>query len=256
VQQHLSPTHSVAAGLRSLPRTNKPFAATQAAWRFFANERVTLPLLAEPIIAHARELSVAHSAHYSLVMDDFSDLKFTTHENKADRIRLCNNLEFGYFLQAGLLVSAISGEPLAPLYIGLEATDGVHCSRRETPLPRRRQLDELNRTFGYIENLELPQPCVHIFDRPADSLLHLRRFERCGRKFVIRSNDVRRVTHQGTSKLLKEVEESLQNELKYVREVEHQGKKAWQYVAETTVILEQSGRTKQATASNLNKRKL
>ena len=256
MQQHLSPTQSVAAGLRALPRTNKPFAATQAAWRFFANERVSLPLLAEPIINHAREISFVHSAHYSLVMHDFSDLKFTTHEHKKDRIRLCNNLKFGYFLQAGLLVSDISGEPLAPLYIGLEATDGVQSSRRETPLPRRRQLDELNRTFGYLENLGLPTPCVHIFDRQADSLLHLRRFGKCRRKFVIRSNDVRRVRHQGVSKLLKEVEETLEDELKMVREIEHRGKKAWQYVAETTVILEQSGRTKQATASNPNKRKL
>jgi hypothetical protein len=256
VQQHLSPTQSVAAGLRALPRTNKPFAATQAAWRFFANERVTLPLLVEPIIAQARELSAVNSSHYALVMHDFSDLKFTTHENKKDRIRLCNNEEYGYFLQAALLVSDISGEPLAPLYIGLEAADGVHSSRRERPLPRRRQLDELNRTFGYLDNLDLPPPCVHIFDRQADSLLHLRRFARCARKFVIRSNDVRRVRHQGVSKLLKEVEESLQNELKYVREVEHQGKRAWQYVAETTVILEQMGRTRQPTATQPEKRKL
>jgi len=256
VQQHLSPTQSVAAGLRTLSRTNKPFAATQAAWRFFANERVTLPVLAEPIIAHAREISLVHSSHYALVMHDFSDLNFTTHENKTDRIRLCNNLEFGYFLQAGLLVSDISGEPLAPLYIGLAAEDGVHSSRREKPLPRRRQLDELNRTFGDIENLGLPQPCVHIVDRQADSLLHLRRFARCARKFVIRSNDVRRVTQRGESKLLKEVEESLQNELKYVRQVEHRGKRAWQYVAETTVVLEQMGRTNRATADARKKRQL
>ncbi len=246
----------MAAGLRALPRTNKAFAATQAAWRFFANERITLPLLAAPIITQAKELSSVHSERYALVMHDFSDLKFTTHENKKDRIRLCNNEEFGYFLQAGLLVSDLSGEPLAPLYIGLEAAAGVHSSRRELPLPRRRQLDELNRTFGYVENLELPVPCVHIVDRQADSLLHLRRFARCGRKFVIRSNDVRRVRHQGASKLLKEVEESLQNELKKVREVEHRGKRAVQYVAETTVILEQMGRTKRATASEPNKRKL
>ncbi len=247
MQQHLSPTQSVAAGLKTLPRTNKAFAATQAAWRFFANERVSLPLLAEPIIARAREISSVHSARYALVMHDFSDLNFTSHESKADRIRLCNNLEFGYFLQAALLVSDIDGSPLAPLYIGLEASDGVHSSRREKPLPRRRQLDELNRTFGYIENLDLPQPCVHIIDRQADSLLHLRRFSRCARKFVIRSNQVRRVTHEGHSKLLKEVEESLQNKLKYVREVEHQGKKAFQYVVETVVVLERLGRTKRPT---------
>ena len=256
MQQHLSPTRSVAAGLRSLPRTNKGFAATQAAWRFFANERITLPLLAEPIIVHAREASVSLSARYCLVMQDFSDLKFTTHENKLDRIRLCNESEYGYFLQSGLLVSDLDGSPLAPLYIGLEAADGVHSSRRETPLPHRRQLDELNRTFGYIQGIGLAKACVHIFDRQADSVLHLRRFARCGRKFVIRSNDVRRVMFNGVSKLLKEVEESLQSELKKVREIEHQGKKAWQYVAETRVSLNGAGRTKRPTAAEPNKRKL
>lgn len=254
MQQHLSPTQSVAAGLRTLPRTNKAFAATQAAWRFFANERVTLPLLAEPIIARAREASSSLSTRYALVMHDFSDLEFTTHESKQDRIRLCNQLEFGYFLQSGLFVSDLDGSPIAPLYIGLEAADGVHSSRRERPLPRRRQLDELNRTFGYIEGLGLAQPRVHVFDRQADSLLHLRRFERCRRKFVIRSNDVRRVQFQGASKLLKEVEASLQGKLKKVRQIEHQGKKAWQYVAETKVILNNPGRTKRPTKADPNKR--
>ena len=169
---------------------------------------------------------------------------------------MCNNLEFGYFLQSAILVSDVDGSPLAPLYLGVEAATGVHSSRRQTPLPRRRQLDELNRTFGYIEGIGLDKGCVHIVDRQADSLLHLRRFARCGRKFVIRSNDVRRVRHRGANKLLKEVEESLQNELKYVREVEHRGKRAWQYVTETTVVLEQMGRTKCPAATAPNKRKL
>lgn len=81
-------------------------------------------------------------------MPDFSALEFTTHARKGDRIRLCNQQEYGYFLQAAVLVSDISGAPLAPLYIGLAAADGVHSSRRATPLPARRQLDELNRPFG------------------------------------------------------------------------------------------------------------
>lgn len=256
MQQHLSPTQSVAAGLRALPRTNKPFAATQAAWRFFANERVTLPVLAEPIIAQAKELIAVYASRYALVMHDFSDLNFTTHETKADRIRLCNNQEFGYFLQAALLVSDVSGNPLAPLYLGVEAADGVHSSRREKPLPRRRQLDELNRTFGYLEGLELGLPCVHIVDRQADSLLHLRRFARNSRKFVIRSNEVRRVRHEGESKVLREVDAHLQSELRFEREVEHRGKRAVQYVAETTVSLEQMSKTKRPTAANRQQRKL
>ncbi len=256
VRQHLSLSQSVASGLRALPKTKEPFAAAQAAWRFFANERVSLPSLAEPLIDYAGQVSDSKVNRYALVMHDFSDLNYTTHESKADRIRLCNNLEQGYFLQSALLVSDIEGEPLAPLYIGLEADDGVHSSRREKPLPRRRQLDELNRTFGYVEGLGLAKPCVHIVDRQADSLLHLRRFIRCGRQFVIRSNDVRRVKLGEESLLLKEVEERIKEDFQYVREVKYPGRKAFQYVAETEVVLDRIGRTKRPTKEQPDKRKL
>src|SRR2546427_13048805 len=53
VQQHLSTAESVAAGLRMLPQTTLPFSAAQAAYRFYANDRLSLPQLAEPILAHA-----------------------------------------------------------------------------------------------------------------------------------------------------------------------------------------------------------
>lgn len=142
MRQHLSLSQSVASGLRSLPKTNGSVAAAQGAWRFFANERVTLPQLAEPLIDHARQISRSKLSRYALIMHDLSDLNFTTHESKADRIRLYNDLEYGYFLQSAMLVSDIAGEPLAPLYIGLEANDGVHSSRREEVLSRRRQLFE------------------------------------------------------------------------------------------------------------------
>ena len=239
VQQHLSPTQSVAAGLRTLPNTSHPFAAAQAAWRFYANERVTLSVLAEPIIAQAKTASVSFSVNYALVMHDFSGLNFSFHESKSDRISLYRTQDLGYFLQSALLVSDATGDPIAPLYLGLEAEDGVYSSRRETVLPRRRQLDELNRTFGYVENLGLAKPCVHIIDRQADSLLHLRRFSRCGRKFVIRSDEIRRVTYQGESLLLKEIEAKIGGQLKKVREIELNGKKAFQYIGEAEVILTQ-----------------
>lgn len=255
VQQHLSPTQSVAAGLRNLPNTSQPFAAAQAAWRFFANDRVTLPVLAEPIIAQAQAASVSSSVNYALVMHDFSGLNFSFHESKQDRISLYRTQDLGYFLQSALLVSDRSGDPLAPLYLGLEAGDGVHSSRRETVLPRRRQLDELNRTFGYVEKLGLAKPCVHIVDRQADSLLHVRRFSRCRRKFVIRSDEIRRVTYESESLLLEEVEAKIKPNLKKVREIELNGKKAVQYVSETEVILERLGRASYRTKENEKKRK-
>ena len=39
----------MAAGVKSLPSTKTAFAATQAAWRFLNNDRVTLPALVEPL---------------------------------------------------------------------------------------------------------------------------------------------------------------------------------------------------------------
>lgn len=237
-----------------MPQTNQPFAAAQAAWRFYANGSVSLPILAEPILAYAREISVSSFDEYALVMHDFSALDFTSHESKEDRITLCRAVDSGYFLQSALLVSDRMGEPLAPLYLGLEAADGVHSSRRDRVLPRRRQIDELNRTFGYIENLQLAKPCVHIVDRQADSLLHLRRFVRCRRRFVIRSDEIRRVNYQGKSLLLKEVEQKIKPKLKFVREVEYQGKRAFQFIGETQLVLDRLGRTRRKTSTDPNKR--
>jgi len=45
---HLSPAQRLAAGLHPPPSVSKPFAAVQAAWRFYANANVTLPQLASP----------------------------------------------------------------------------------------------------------------------------------------------------------------------------------------------------------------
>jgi hypothetical protein len=115
-------------------------------------------------------------------------------------------------------------------------------------------MDELNRTFGYVESLELAKPCVHIVDRQADSLLHLRRFVRCNRVFVIRSDDVRRVEFEGKSLLLEEVGQKLKKEFRYVGEVSYKGKKAKQYVAQTKVVLDRLGRTNRKTKEQLNKR--
>ena len=254
VREHLGSTQSVATGLRSLSPTSKPFSAAQAAWRFFSNERVSLPALAEPIIDYAQEISSSQVNRYALVIHDFSGINFARHESKADRITLYRKQDLGYFLQSALLVSDRTGNPLAPLYMGLEAEGGVYSSRRETPLPRRRQIDELNRTFGFVESLGLAKPCVHIVDRQADSLLHLRRFVRCKRLFVIRSDDVRRVAFEGKSLLLEEVEERIEKHYKRVGKVNYKGKQANQYVAETTVILKRLGRTRRRTKADPNKR--
>ena len=109
----MSVAKSIATGLRSFTPTNKPFTATQAAWRFFANERVSLPALAEPIIEYGREVSAVDLSRYALVMHDFSGINFARHESKSDRITLYRKFDLGYFLQSALLCSSIrSPQPI------------------------------------------------------------------------------------------------------------------------------------------------
>ena len=112
VQQHLSTAKSVAAGLRMLPQTKLPFSAAQAAYRFYANDRVSLPQLAEPILAHAPVAVAAACREWCLVLHDWSPLHYTHHESKKDRIVLYNKNDFGYLMQTALLISDQNGDPL------------------------------------------------------------------------------------------------------------------------------------------------
>lgn len=224
--------------MRGLPRVAGAFSAAQAAWRFYHNESVPLPVLAEPILAAAREACLEHSDRFALVMHDFSGLHYTHHASKGDRVGLYGKDDPGYFLQSALLVCDRDGSPLAPLYIGIDAADGIHSTRRRGRLPRRRQLSELSRAAGHIEGLGLGREAVHIVDRQADSVLHLRRFVRLGRSFVIRSNDIRRVSLEGGGNCrLTEIEERVRPVMRKAGRVEHRGKPAEQYVAEVRVRL-------------------
>ena len=254
MKQHLSTARNTAAGLRALPQTSSAFAAAQAAWRFYANPRFQLAQLAAPILQHAAVAAHSALSDYALVIHDWSPLHYTHHPSKTDRITLYNKNDFGYLLQTALLISDRDGAPLAPLYLGLEAKDGVHSTRRRSPLPSRAGLDEVNRTMGYVERWEWATPCVHLIDREGDSILHLRRFDRCGRTFLVRGNDVRRVEHEGQSRLLSEVEATLRKQFRFSRVVEYKGRPSQQYVAEVTVRLREAARQQRRRDGKLSYR--
>ena len=256
VQQHLSTARGIAAGLRVLPQTTTAMAAALAAYRFYQNERAPLVKVAEPLRAAATLQARAACDSWALVVHDWSPLHYTEHESKQDRIVLYNKHDFGYLWQTALLISDRDGAPLAPLYLGVEAADGLHSTRRATPLPRRPELDELNRTLSHIEQQELSHPCVHLIDRQGESLLHLRRCVRCGRRFLIRSNDVRRVEHGGQSRLLAEVETALAGQFRFSRAVEFKGRTARQYVCETSVTLRQPAHPQRRRAGRVVSRQV
>jgi hypothetical protein len=242
VKQHLSPAQSTAAGLREIPRVGNGMNAAQAAWRFYLNPRASLQELAHPLLDHARQAVADQCASYVLVPTDWSPLHYTHHESKQDRITLYNKNDFGYLLHEALAISDIDGAPLAPLYLGVEAADGLHCPTSASPLEVGHNLDHAIQILKEVSELGLAKAPVFIFDREGDSLWHLRQFAAGDHLFIVRGNDVRRVLHQGQSQLLEEVESLMADQFQFTRKVDYKGRKASQFIAETEVTLDQPAR--------------
>jgi hypothetical protein len=252
----MSTCDSIATGLRVRLTKSSKKAAAKAASRFYDNEAVSLPDLGAPLVARGLQATKEHCQAYVLCVHDVSPLHYTNHPSKTDRRVMYSRDDLGYELESAILISDRDGAPLGVACLNLAAADGVYSTRRETLLPYRPWIDELNRTMGYIEAQHFNRPVVHIIDREADKLLHLRRFARCDRLLVIRANDTRRLEHEGQSRLLSEVEATLSGQFKFSREIEYKGKKAYQYVAETKVVLNEPARYYRKRNGELKQRKI
>jgi hypothetical protein len=237
IVSQLSSAQRLAAGVHSLPTLAKGFATTQAAWRFYNNERVTLPGLCTPLIEHARTSVPECCDDWLLVTLDWSNLHYNGHESKADRIPLSMRKDRGYEMFTALAISDRDGSPIAPLCVELRAQDGLHTTRCPAVQKPASQLDGLAPVMDHLRALPFGKPLVFIIDREADSVAHYRRWESGGKKFVIRADDNRRVSHEGKEQRLCEVAEGLGHRFKTSRPVLYKGKPAVQFVAETIVVL-------------------
>lgn len=229
----------MAAGLRALPGVRKAFASTQAAWRFYGNERSTLEQLAAPLIEAGREALAGSGSRYALIAHDWSHLDYSAHGSKKDRTRLKGRNLWGYELHSALVLSEQTGAPFFVLCQNLLAADGLHSTRSEEILPEVSQLDGLSDAIRFVDGCELGKPTVHIADRECDSMGHYRQWQQEQRCFVVRGKTHRRVTHGGQEKSVREVVKELyqQQGFRYSREVEFRGRVAKQYVAETAVVI-------------------
>ena len=239
VIEHLSPAHRLASGLRVLPSTVGAFASAQAAWRFYHNPRIDLPSLMRPLLESGRASLQQDRGPYALVMHDWSLLHFGGHEGKPDRVTLSRSRDLGYELQAAVLVSSDHGGPLAPLSLSLRAADGVHCCRTWQVRSAQSPLDELEPAMKFVEQLRLSKPAVHIIDAEADSIAHYRSWLRTpGRFFIVRADD-RVAQFEGEKRRFSWLLSHLwaKNSFRKVREFMCRGKKAFQWVAETTVTM-------------------
>ena len=237
IVSQLSSAQCLASGVDASPTLAKGFATTQAAWRFYGNDRIKLPGLCMPLIEHARTSVPACCDDWLLVILDWSNLHFNAHESKQDRVGLSMNNDLGYEMLTGLAVSDRDGSPIAPVCLELRAADGLHTTRCDQVGKPLSQLDGLEPVMDHLAGQQLSKPVVFIIDREADSVAHYRRWDASGKRFVIRANDSRLVLHNGKEQSLKKVAKGLHGKMKRSRQVQYKGKLAEQFVAQTTVVL-------------------
>ena len=189
----MNSSERLSAGLKALPDKISSFASTQAAWRFYRNESVSLSVLQEPLTAAAHEGIAKHCSQYALCVHDWSHLSYK-HINKTDTYAITHATDIGYDLQTSLIVSDQNGQPLAPVAQRLASADGSYATYGDsTPaLPIKDHLDEVSDCIQYLDGQGFAKPLVHLIDREGDSVGHMRCWETkrrvaagwCGSKII------------------------------------------------------------------------
>jgi hypothetical protein len=237
VQAHMHSVPKLAAGVASLPSVSSAFAATQAAWRFLNNERVTLSALIEPLRAVGRDRLATSEAPFALLVHDWSKLSFAYAGSKRDLTQLTHATDIGYELTTALLVSGDNGNPLAPMEMHLKTAAGMLSTRRRAPkdLPHS---DQVLPTMKAARTWGLSKPLVHVIDREADSVDHYRQWDTAKHRFLVRGDD-RRVIWEEESHLLSEIRGKLNARKAFhqVQDVSYHDATAQLWVAETSVTL-------------------
>jgi len=239
VQGHLHSAHQLAAGISALPSVSSAMAATQGAWRFLNNDRVTLPALAEPLREVGLARAAADDAPFVLLVFDWCKLAFA--HAKADQTQLTHPTDIGYELTTALLVSAADGAPLAPMEMLLKTKRGLLTTGpRVKNVSHLEQVEPLLKAAG---QWGLKKPLLSVLDREADSVDHLRRWDAAGHLFLVRG-DSRVVQWNDTSLKTGELAKKLreQQQFQNLGPVEQRGQPAQLWVAETDVVLTRAAR--------------
>jgi hypothetical protein len=238
VKAHMGSSTHAACGPAILPELATSAAATQAAWRFLNNERVTLPALGEPLRQAGRTGCEQSPSEFVLLAHDWCKLDYGTHTSKEDKRVLTHQHDIGYELSTALLVDAHSGAPLAPMQLHLKTADTLYSTSTDPPDVDEHRLDQVLPTMNAVAEWQLPRRVVHVIDREADALGRFREWDKAEHLFLVRADD-RRVLWNDESWLLSEIVEHFNQEGLFadVREVSFQGKTARQEVAETEIVL-------------------
>ena len=240
---HSNSTTSLSAGVKALADSNKAFAHTQALWRFLNNEEVTPERLSGPLVAGCHKCITSCEGDYVLCVHDWSRVNFGGHVRKKDRLQMTHATDIGYELQSSLLVNAQHGLPLSVVAQNLVSAEGVWQSRQgKMQANDQTHLDELSQRIDWIEQQQFARRLIHIVDREADSVDHLRQWSRQGHHWLVRvkQGSMVRTAHGDMS--LSTVAQSLS--FRQTREVVCKGQPGVQWIAGTNVVLARKAKPK------------
>jgi hypothetical protein len=211
-----------------------------------ANERTTPQMLIEPVLAHARAAVAECGDDYALVAHDWSRLNFNKHTSKTDRVTMTHATDVGYELQSSVLIGDRQGDPVGALAQNLVMEQGMWSTYRAGCQAAKPHLDELSERMTWLEQTGLSKPLVHIVDREADSIAHLRAWDEAQQRFVIRAKEGRIVQYAGQALSLRAVAERLN--FQHARDIDYQDKPVVQKIAATMIVIDRPAKPKRSDA--------
>lgn len=240
---HSNSTSSLSAGIKALADDTSTLAHTQGLWRFLNNEDVTPDNLSTPLIAACHAALEQCEGDYALSIHDWSRIHYGSHTSKKDRLQMTHAKDIGYELQSSLLVNAQNGNPLSVTAQNLVSAEGVWQSRRATIQgDEQTHLDELTERIDWIEQQQFAKRLVHIVDREADSIRHLRQWSRQDWNWLVRAKAGSNVHWHDQAMPVSAVAAQLPFEKR--GEVSCKGQPCTQWIAGTKVVLTRPAKPK------------
>jgi len=245
VAESMNANNALSSGLRPLPNDITSFASTQAAWRFYKNDSVTLQKLQEPLLQAAQDNAVTYCKNYALIIHDWSRLNYRKHQSKLDKYQISHETDVGYDLQSSLLISDKTGLPLAPVAQRLVTANGSYSTYKNNALEESvaSHLDEVTTCIDYLQQQPFAKPLVHLIDREADSIRHIRYWQEQGYFWLVRAKDNPLVEFKKQTMKCAHIANSLS--FNKIREVSYHGKTQWQWVAEAKIVITRDAHVQQ-----------
>jgi len=232
---HLRTVPLLAAGMKPLPDKVKTKSHRQGMYRLLSNPVLTPQMLSQPVMDDVREGAQNDCDDYLLMMHDWSRLNYYKHQGKEDRIQLSHQLDVGYDMQSSLAVSDRSGQAIGCAAVNLACSKGTISTWRDGWHKTEPHLNELIKRTQWLELQKLGKRLVHIVDREADSVGHMRQMSANKQLWLFRCKAKSGVELNGKPMTAYKAAQSLS--FRAVRQFEHSKGTMTQHVASTEVRL-------------------